>query len=41
MTMQTLIRCPNCGSSNVQYDSVKRDIVCKNCGSRFKEGDLK
>ena len=36
MVMQTLIKCPNCGSVNI--DSRKRpDLKCLVCGHKFKE----
>ncbi len=36
MTIQTLIKCPKCGSVNIDY-SKHPDLKCLNCGHRFKE----
>ena len=35
--MQTLIKCPNCGSIDVKHYPETRIIICNNCGHRFKE----
>jgi len=40
MTMQTLIKCPNCGSTNMIPSSETGVIICGNCGHRFKEEDF-
>ena len=35
--MQTLIRCPKCGSDDVTYNFILKIIICNNCGHKFKE----
>jgi len=42
MTLQVLIRCPNCGSTNVKPIPEPEDdsnTLCVNCGHRFKWED--
>ena len=36
MTLQVLVKCPNCGSANIDY-SKRPDLKCRNCGHMFKE----
>ena len=36
MTMQALVKCPECGSINIDF-SMHPELKCRNCGFKFKE----
>ena len=29
-------KCPECGSSNIDYDNKKQQIICQDCGMIFE-----
>lgn len=34
--MQTLVKCPNCGSSNIKHGEGEKKCECLNCGHKFR-----